>query len=222
MDAASLSTPQDVHWPYMLTVTSRRRSERLEVRTTPEDRALIDRAVAAVGTDLTAFVVSSVTTAARRVLADRTEFIMSPKVAKVWEAINKRQARDLPGLRKLMKRASPFATAWCMASIAVEAAPQRLRKGAGRYPQPVALLARLGVSIQHERRGLGAGMLKDVIKRTAALGTEIGCRGLLVHAETSEASDFYRHLIPEFEPSPTDELHLLLLMKDILRTLAVR
>jgi hypothetical protein len=41
---------------------------------------------------------------------DRTEFIMSPKVAKVWEAINKRQARDLPGLRKLMKRAAPFAT----------------------------------------------------------------------------------------------------------------
>ena len=112
--------------------------------------------------------------------------------------------------------------AWCMASIGVEAAPQRLRKGAGRYPQPVALLARLGVRIQHERRGLGAAMLKDVIERTAALGTEIGCRGLLVHAETSEASDFYRHLIPELEPSPTDELHLLLLMKDILRTLAVR
>ena len=91
----------------MPTVANRRRSERLEVRTTPEDRALIDRAVAAVGTDLTAFVVSSVTTAARRVLA---EFIMSPKVAKVWEAINKRQSRDLPGLRKLMKRALPFAT----------------------------------------------------------------------------------------------------------------
>ena len=36
--------------------------------------------------------------------------MMSPKVAMVWEAINKRQARDLPGLRKLMKRASPFAT----------------------------------------------------------------------------------------------------------------
>ncbi len=94
----------------MPTVTNRRRSERLEVRTTPEDRTLIDRAVAAEGTDLTAFVVSSVTTAARRVLADRSAFIMTPEVAKVWEATNKRQARDLPGLRKLMKRASPFVT----------------------------------------------------------------------------------------------------------------
>ena len=33
--------------------------------------------------------------------------------------------------------------AWCMAAIAVEGAPPRLRRGAGRYPQPVALLARL-------------------------------------------------------------------------------
>ena len=109
--------------------------------------------------------------------------------------------------------------AWCMAAIVVEAAPTRLRRGAGRYPQPVALLARLGVSQHHERRGLGAALLQDVIARTAAVGREIGCRGLLVHAETPQARDFYRHLIPEFEPSPTDELHLVVLMKDILRSL---
>ena len=35
--------------------------------------------------------------------------------------------------------------AWSMASISIEDAPTRVRKGAGRYPQPVALLARLGV-----------------------------------------------------------------------------
>jgi hypothetical protein len=58
-----------------------------------------------------------------------------------------------------------------------------------------------------------------VIARTADLGTAIGCHGLLVHAETSQARDFYQRLIPEFEPSPTDELHLMLLMKGILRTL---
>ncbi len=94
-----------------------------------------------------------------------------------------------------------------------------MHKGAGRYPQPVALLARLGVSIDHERQGLGAGLLQDVIARTVALGAAIGCRGLLVHAETTDARDFYQHLIPEFEPSPTDELHLVLLMKDIHRTI---
>ena len=46
---------------------NRRRSQRIEVRATPEDRALIDRAVAAAGTNVTAFVLSSVTTAARQV-----------------------------------------------------------------------------------------------------------------------------------------------------------
>ncbi|MGD9704515.1 MAG: N-acetyltransferase [Acidimicrobiia bacterium] len=110
--------------------------------------------------------------------------------------------------------------AWCMASVRVEDAPARLRKGGGRYPQPVALLARLGVSIQHEGHGLGAGLLVDVISRTAELATDIGCRGLLIHAETSAARDFYLHLIPEFEQSPTDALHLLLLMEDIRRTLS--
>lgn len=109
--------------------------------------------------------------------------------------------------------------AWCMASVSLADAPPRMRKGAGRYPQPVALLARLGVDVGHERRGVGAGLLQDVIARTHALGEEIGCRGLLVHAETPEARDFYLHLVPEFEPSSTDDLHLLLLMKDIRRTL---
>jgi GNAT superfamily N-acetyltransferase len=109
--------------------------------------------------------------------------------------------------------------AWSVASIRIDDAPPRLRKGAGRYPQPVALLSRLGVSVDHEGQGIGAGLLRDVIVRTVELGAEIGCRGLLVHAETAEARDFYRHLIPDFEPSPTDELHLVMLMKDLLKTL---
>lgn len=109
---------------------------------------------------------------------------------------------------------------WSMATVLTADAPERFRKGAGRYPQPVALQARLGVSVEHEGRGLGAGLLGDVIGRTAQLGIEIGCRGLLVQAESAEARDFYLHLVPEFELSPTDDLHLVLLMKDILKTLA--
>lgn len=109
--------------------------------------------------------------------------------------------------------------AWSMASITVVDAPARLRKGAGRYPQPVALLARLGVSVEHEGRGLGAALLTDVISRTALLGQAIGCRGLLVHAEGTDAVAFYRHLVPEFETSPTDDLQLVLLMKDIVKSL---
>ncbi|MPZ53827.1 MAG: N-acetyltransferase [Acidimicrobiia bacterium] len=109
--------------------------------------------------------------------------------------------------------------AWSMATISITEAPARVAKGAGRYPQPVALLARLGVTLDHEGHGLEAGLLSDAIGRTAQLAVEIGCRGLLVHAENPEAREFYLHLVPECEPSPTDDLHLFLLMKDILKTL---
>ncbi len=109
--------------------------------------------------------------------------------------------------------------AWCMASVGRTDLPERLCRGAGRYPQPVALLARLGVDERLESQGLGAALLLDVISRIASLSDGIGCRGLLVHAESEQARGFYEHLIPEFERSPTDPLHLLLLLRDIRRTL---
>ena len=59
-----------------------------------------------------------------------------------------------------------------------KAAPDRLRKGAGRYPQPVALLARLGVDTGHEARGLGAALLVDAVGRMLTLSEDIGCRPL--------------------------------------------
>lgn len=108
---------------------------------------------------------------------------------------------------------------WCMAQLSAASAPARLRKGAGRYPQPVALLARLGVDVEHEGRGLGAALLQDVFARLLELADDIGCRCLLVHAESDTAHRFHLHLVPEFEQSPTDDLHLMLLMKDIRRTL---
>jgi uncharacterized protein (DUF1778 family) len=80
----------------------------MDLRTTPEDRELIDRAVAATGTDLTDFVVTHVTTAARRVLADRDRFELDDDAVEQWAAINARPARELAGLRRLMERPSPF------------------------------------------------------------------------------------------------------------------
>ena len=109
--------------------------------------------------------------------------------------------------------------AWRMAELAVVASPSRLRKGAGRYPQPVALLARLAVDARYEGRGIGAALLLDVIGRMVELSADIGCRGLLIHAETPTAREYYLHLLPELLASPTDPLHLVLLAKDARRTL---
>ncbi len=93
----------------MATTDARRRSRRLELRTTPDERELIDRAVLETDTDLTEFVVAHAVEAARRVLADRDRFELDGDALAEWEAINARRARDLPGLRRLMQRPSPFA-----------------------------------------------------------------------------------------------------------------
>jgi uncharacterized protein (DUF1778 family) len=81
----------------------------MDLRTTSEERELIDRAVAATGTDLTDFVVSHAYDAALRVLADRDRFELGASALAAWEAVNARAARELPGLRELMQRPSPFA-----------------------------------------------------------------------------------------------------------------
>ena len=92
----------------MAKTETRRRSRRLELRTTPDERELIDSSVEASHTDLTEFVVTNAVVAARRVLADRTQFELDADALAEWEAINARRARELPGLRKLMQRPSPF------------------------------------------------------------------------------------------------------------------
>lgn len=84
------------------------RNKRLEVRTTEDERALIDRAVEAAGVDLSTFVVRELVAAARELLADRDHFTLSPDARAEWERINRRPARELPGLRRLMQRTSPF------------------------------------------------------------------------------------------------------------------
>lgn len=87
---------------------TRAREERIEFRTTPETRRLVERAVQASGSNLTDFAESSLVLAAQRVLADRERFMLSERAAAEWEAINSRPARELPGLQELMARPSPF------------------------------------------------------------------------------------------------------------------
>jgi uncharacterized protein (DUF1778 family) len=87
---------------------TRRRNRRLDLRITQSERELIERAIATTGSGLTEFVVGSAVEAAQRVLADRDRFELTAQAAAAWEAVNDRPARDLPGLRALMERPSPF------------------------------------------------------------------------------------------------------------------
>jgi GNAT superfamily N-acetyltransferase len=100
------------------------------------------------------------------------------------------------------------------ASVARADAPSPLLKSAGRSPIPVILLARLGVDLSVQGHGLGAALVKDAMLRAHQAAETVGARALFIHAESETARAFYVHLA-EFEPSPTDPLHLMLLMTDI-------
>lgn len=91
-----------------MSISTRRRDTRLEVRTTREERNLIDRAVDVVGTDLTSFAVTNLLDAARQVLADRDHFALDGVAVSQWDKLNEMPARDIAGLRRLMNRPSPF------------------------------------------------------------------------------------------------------------------
>jgi hypothetical protein len=63
-------------------------------------------------------------------------------------------------------------------------------------------------------------LLKDALNRVASAADEIGARALLVHAKDDDAKAFYQRY--DFEPPPTDPLHLFLLMKDLRAALKSR
>ncbi len=84
------------------------KDQRLEVRMTLSERELINTAAGQSGGDLSSFVVSSLVEASRRLLADREVFTLSAAEKEAWEAVNRRPAKDLIGLRELMRRPSPF------------------------------------------------------------------------------------------------------------------
>lgn len=100
-------------------------------------------------------------------------------------------------------------------SILPTDAPSRFAAGTGRYPIPIVILTRLGVDRPEQGRGLGGALVRDAFQKAAIVSQTIGIRGLLIHAEDQGVVAFYRGIDPAFEPSPTDALDLVLLMKDL-------
>lgn len=92
--------------------------------------------------------------------------------------------------------------------------PARVGKGLSRNLIPVMVLARLAVDLREQGKGMGKGLLKNALIRTAQAADIAGIRALFVAAK-DEARTFYEHF--NFEPSPADPHHLFLVMKDLKR-----
>ena len=74
---------------------------------------------------------------------------------------------------------------YCLATGAVRRgdAPGKLRRNS---PDPVPVAKRC------ERRGIGAGLLQDALRRVVQATTVVGAAALVVHAIDDDAGSFYR------------------------------
>ena len=92
-----------------------------------------------------------------------------------------------------------------------------MRGLAANQPVPVILLGRLAVDVRHQGQQLGRSLILDAMTRVLAAGELVGIRALLIHAVDERARDWYGQF--GFERSPTNPLHLILLMKDLRATI---
>jgi GNAT superfamily N-acetyltransferase len=97
-------------------------------------------------------------------------------------------------------------------AITVESAPGRFRRNMPN-PIPVAVLARLAVDRDWQGQGLGRALFRDAASRLAMAADIIGIRGIVVHAISEEARNFYLAL--GFDPSPHEPMTLMVTLSDI-------
>lgn len=102
-------------------------------------------------------------------------------------------------------------------AVTLAAATGRLRRNMPD-PIPVVVLARLGVDRAYAGRGLGRALVRDAALRVVNAAESAGIRGIVVHALTPRARDFYLTL--GFDASPLDDNTLMLSLADLSRALA--
>jgi GNAT superfamily N-acetyltransferase len=94
--------------------------------------------------------------------------------------------------------------------------PERHARGMSAHPISVILVARLAVDRSLHGQGYGRALMTDAAVRTLQAADLVGARAMLVHARDELAASFYERL--GFIRSPTDALHLMVLIKDLRRT----
>ncbi|KDU06082.1 acetyltransferase family protein [Escherichia coli 3-267-03_S1_C2] len=80
-------------------------------------------------------------------------------------------------------------------------------------PIPVVVLGRLAIDKSLQGQGIGRAMVRDAGLRVLQAAEVIGIRGMLVHALSDQAREFYLQV--GFEPSPVDSMILMATLADL-------
>jgi len=100
-----------------------------------------------------------------------------------------------------------------MGSVLRADAPAKLVRGLPAYPVGMVLLARLAVDRRDQRKGLGAHLLAEALRKAIAAGEAAAARLVVVDAIDEGAVTFYkRH---GFVPAPEHDRRLYRRMKDV-------
>ncbi len=103
--------------------------------------------------------------------------------------------------------------ALAVGSVEQEQAPERIKKRLAKHSIPIILLARLAVDRHWQKQGVIAELLKDAMLRTLQAADIAEILALVVYAKDEAARSFYERC--DFIPSPTDPLHLFMILKDV-------
>jgi len=103
---------------------------------------------------------------------------------------------------------------YALASSAVttNAASGRFRRNMPN-PIPVVVLGRLAVDKAWHGKGVGRALVRDAGLRVIQAADTIGVRGMIVHALSPEAKQFYMRL--GFDLSPLDPMMLMVTLADL-------
>ncbi len=102
-------------------------------------------------------------------------------------------------------------------AVAWEDAPEHVRKGLGKYPIPIMIIARLAVDRTFSGKGLGNSLLLDAVTRAIAASKIAGLRAVVVDAKDSAAKAFYQKR--GFRPWPADSNRLFVTITELKRGL---
>jgi ribosomal protein S18 acetylase RimI-like enzyme len=99
-----------------------------------------------------------------------------------------------------------------MGSVLRAEAPAKLVRGTA-YPVGMVLLARLAVDKSQQRRGVGAMLLAEALRKAVAAGEVVAARLIVVDAVDDDAAAFYQRY--GFVRAPEHPLRFYRRMKDV-------